>query len=512
MQAPLKRVSFMSERGNKLSGWLVTFSILALMATACRADEPVKLDPGNPRYLMFRGRSTILVGSSEHYGAVLNASFDYHRYLDTLDAAGLNVTRIFAGSYRERPGRFGVLPGGNYSDMEIVGNTLAPQGNDYLAPWPRSAVPDALDRGRKFDLARWDPRFFRRLKDFVSAASRHGIVVEVSLFSNFYVETVGERFWEISPWNNQNNINGIGRFSGDEALTLKHPELTAIQDALVRKMINELHEFGNVYYEICNEPDPPSLEWQRHIAETIQSEEAKYRFHHLIAQEVGVGAQKVEERLPQASMIAFHNSEAEAVSVNEALGLPIIHNESVFDFTDAANRVAAWRFLLAGGAMYLGTDYSFTVGHEDGSFAVPPGGAGGGSRTARTQLAFLHRFMQGLPYAAMSPQPEIVRAGLPLDAHAWALGLTGKLYAIYFYHGQSSVFKGITVEQGPRQLSLVFALPPGRYLASWIDPKTGATLGTSDLIGGPQVNLEASPQYSEDIVLQLSCEGRSGCS
>ena len=31
----------------------------------------------------------------------------------------------------------------------------------------------------------------------------------------------------------------------------------------------------------------------------------------------------------------------------------------------------AWEFVLAGGGLYNNLDYSFTVGHEDGTFAYP---------------------------------------------------------------------------------------------------------------------------------------------
>ena len=47
------------------------------------------------------------------------------------------------------------------------------------------------------------------------------------------------------------------------------------------------------------------------------------------------------------------------------------------DPQDHPYRIQAWDFILAGGAHYNHLDYSFTVGHEDGTFAFPktqPGG------------------------------------------------------------------------------------------------------------------------------------------
>src|SRR5690348_16620305 len=74
--------------------------LLTASGTAFSA-VPLALHPENPRYFIFRGEPTVLVGSSEHYGAVINLDFDYVRYLDTLKAANLNATRLFTGTYRE---------------------------------------------------------------------------------------------------------------------------------------------------------------------------------------------------------------------------------------------------------------------------------------------------------------------------------------------------------------------------------------------------------------------------
>ncbi len=62
--------------------------------------DPLRLDTDNPHYVRFRGKATVLVGSTEHYGSVMNLDFDYLQYLDTLKADGLNVTRLFPGGSR----------------------------------------------------------------------------------------------------------------------------------------------------------------------------------------------------------------------------------------------------------------------------------------------------------------------------------------------------------------------------------------------------------------------------
>src|SRR5258705_11885200 len=92
--------------------------------------EPISLHSENSHYFSFHGKSTVLITSGEHYGAVLNLDFDFTRYLDTLRKDGLNLTRTFSGAYCEPSGAF-----------NIANNTLAPARDRFLATWARSDTP-----------------------------------------------------------------------------------------------------------------------------------------------------------------------------------------------------------------------------------------------------------------------------------------------------------------------------------------------------------------------------------
>lgn len=135
--------------------------LLSLGAVHVAADEPtgpIALHPDNPHYFVWRGSPTMLITSGEHYGALLNLDFDYVKYFDALNNDGLNHTRTFSGAYREISSSFG-----------ITDNPLAPKPNRYICPWARSDQPGCYDGGNKFDLTRWDPAYFERLKDFLIA-------------------------------------------------------------------------------------------------------------------------------------------------------------------------------------------------------------------------------------------------------------------------------------------------------------------------------------------------------
>jgi len=217
------------------------------------AAEPIRVHLENPHYFLFRGKPTVLITSAEHYGVVLNLDFDYVKYLDTLAADGLNNTRMFTGIYMEPDGAF-----------KITRNTLAPEAGKLICPWARSETPGYANGGNMFDLTRWDEAYFKRLKDFAAQASRRNVVVEVNLFCPFY----GDGQWGLSPLNAVNNVNGIGKIGRSRVYTLDKSGATlAVQEAMVRKIVAELKDFDNVYYEIMNEPymRKISRKWERHI-------------------------------------------------------------------------------------------------------------------------------------------------------------------------------------------------------------------------------------------------------
>src|SRR5205085_4543755 len=80
---------------------VVLFLVLqAALVRAAPENRPIALHPDNPHYFVFHGKPTVLVGSTEHYGAVLNNDFDNVKYLDTIQREGLNLTRTFSCTYR----------------------------------------------------------------------------------------------------------------------------------------------------------------------------------------------------------------------------------------------------------------------------------------------------------------------------------------------------------------------------------------------------------------------------
>ena len=452
--------------------------------------EPIQLHPENPHYFLWSGKPTVLIGSGEHYGAVLNRPFDYQKYLDTLQRQELNHTRLFLGLYVE--------DNGHLSDGPQAGNSLDPAPGQLICPFARSDVPGYGKGGNKFDLKRWDEAFFARLKDFVGQAAARGVVVEINLFCPYYED----RQWKLSPFNAANNVDGLGRCERTEVFTLdRHDGLLAVQEAMVRRVASELRDFDNLYYEICNEPYCGGITqaWQNHIADVISDAEKDVPHKHLISQNIANHIGKVENPHPGVSIFNFHYAwPPDVVAMNYALNRPIGDNETGFRGTgDFPYRREAWEFILAGGALFDHLDYSFTVGHEDGSFVNPPGQWGGGSPELREQLRCLKNFVHSFDFVHMKPDNGVIRGGTvsgsltggAMQFSARAMAEQGRQYAIYV--------------AGSTAVAVEMNLPAGDYTAQWLHPRTGRVEPPATFSHPGGVRCFESPSHEEDIAMSI---------
>jgi hypothetical protein len=465
---------------------------LILLANASRLlafEQPIALHPENPHCFIWRGEPTLLITSGEHYGALMNLDFDYGRYFDELQRNKLNHTRTFSGVYRETAAAFG-----------ITDNTLAPLPEKYVCPWARSDTPGYSDGGNKFDVGKWDQAYFDRLRDFMTQAQKRGIVVEMNLFCPMYEDAM----WTACPMNPVNNVNNTPACPREEVYTLKHPQLLDVQLAVTRKIVQELREFDNLYYEVCNEPyfGGVTMEWQYRIVDEIVAVEKDFEQRHLISLNIANGRQQVENPHPAVSIFNFHYCvPPDTVAMNYGLNKVIGENETGFrGKDDALYRTEGWDFLIAGGSLYNNLDYSFTAKHPDGSF-LDYQSPGGGSPELRGQLRILRDFLYEFPFVAMKPDNSvIVRAAPELEARA--LVEPEKFYAIYLHAPLPKDFNP-EILQKQLQVPLTLNLPRGRYQAHWVNTKTGAVdhSETFDHEGGEKQL--ASPEFVVDIALRI---------
>ena len=469
------------------------FILMIVIISSCsKSPVPISLHPENPHYFLFRGKPTILIGSTEHYGAVLNLDFDYVSYLDELAAADLNVTRTFSGIYSEPAGAFG-----------IAENTLAPAKDRLICPWARSNEPGYANGGNKFDLNQWDSAYFSRLKDFVREAGKRNIIVELDLFSNFY-DTLQ---WKLSPLYFQNNINQVGNLEDQkEILSLRHPDILAVQEKMARKIIDELKDMDNLYYEVCNEPyfgDTTALEeWEQHMTSVIAEAEKNFTYRHLISQNIANGYSKVKDPNPAVSIFNFHYAKPPVtVGMNYGLSKVIGDNETGFNgISDVQYRTEAWDFIVAGGALFNNLDYSFTADHENGTFRVEQGQPGGGGINLRSQFKILRQVLSEIDFLKMRPNDSILQYAFAKPATARALISEGNHYLIYINNKKAD---NDSLARDEKSLVFSINLPKGDYSAKWINTLTGERepFDIKEHEGG-EFKLE-TPRFADDIALMI---------
>ena len=501
---------------SRVVGLLVLLTGVATVVSA----EPaaLSLHPDNPKYFLFRGKPTVLIAASEHYGSVLNRPFDFRKYLADQADKRMTMTRTFL-QYRELA-----------SPMNPA-SPCKPKPEDYIAPWPRSGPGKALDGQPKFDLNSWNEEYFKRLHEFLDFASERGIIVELTVFSNTY----GDSIWAMNPLRAENNNQGVGKISWEDYTSLKDKALLERQLAYARKIVQETAGYDNVYYEICNEPGggvaghvtPADVDaWQLQVARVLREEMAKLHRPHLLA---GFEAFNYSPRVTTTydgtfakplfdivnvhplpdSILGGHNYQMGNFMSKELRLADLIDfgkaawkqpKPCVWDEDNAASmfttpvgwtihRKRAWTALL-GGSHYDMIDFSIQIGRETGT---PESNA-----ALRTWFKHLSAFFHSIDFVHGAPHPEIVR-NVPFPARAVAFGVEGKDYAIYLADAREAGEAGLgdAIHGG-----LILSLPAGRWSVTIVNPMTGETSRGPSINGGE--SRLTVPEFRHDVALRVT--------
>ena len=472
--------------------------MIILLHFACLASlsAQIRLHPENHHYFEYKKQPTVLITSGEHYGAVINLDFDFETYLNALHQIGLNHTRIFLGDYVEEPNAFC-----------IEKNTLAPAEGRFICPWQRSEVAGFSRGGNKFDLDRWDPAYFERLHKFMSAAQEKDIVVEAVLFFAGYL-------YQHSPLHHSNNINSTDEITAKQYMTLENGNILERQRQYCTKLVEELNKYDNLIFNVANEPwfdnqehpgfaSPPPLatkKWIERVSDWIVETERSLPKKHLISVDYTNEGQIIPEHelntfFKNISVFNHHyDRNAQSVRLNYA------RTNRVMSFNETGlmppvtpqYRIQGWKYIFSGGALYNNLDYTFQVGHEDGS-----GGTaftcewynGCTDQNMKYQLAALLKFMRTINFIKMKPDYQAVALNYG-DENIYPLVWKGHEYAVYFEGGSKAKIK--------------LHVPPGTWQVKWLQPSDLKELtvetveiqqGSLDLIG---------PKYTEDILLLVS--------
>ncbi len=463
-----------------------------------KASNTVKLNQSNPRYLEYKGDPLILISSAEHYGALLNLDFDYRLYLETLGNEGFNYTRIFTGTYIE--------PVENI--FGIQKNTLSPLPGRFIAPWVKEAG--------KYDLERFNPAYFERLKDFLSEAEKQGVIVEVTLFTSIYAE--GQ--WDLNPFNFKNNINGVGDLPLRRVHTKYDSGILKYQEAFIKKLVREINNFDNFFFEIQNEPwsdnqnlagfvnadnekihlrpwqkdvvlaNIASMEWQARVVSLIEEEEASLAKSHLVAQNICNFQYEMEEIPEGVSILNFHYALPGAAQKNLDKGCVIGLDETGFmPQDDNLYLDQAWRFILSGGGLYNNLDYSFTAGNERGDWAIAESNPGWGGPAFREKLSILVETMKQVPFVEMDFTGTLIKSESP-SLKQYGLQKPGEVYLVFL--------------EGYMQETLVPDVDEGEYEVSIINVRNGERKSETLTLGGGKSLAYSGEEEVFAIILKRS--------
>ena len=476
--------------------WLC--SVVGQATAAADSGATFRRHPHNPGCFLYKGKPIVLVTATEHYGAVLNGQFNYIPYLDELTRNGLNLSRIFT-FYRELEDS---IPPLGYT------NTLAPRPGQEVMPWKRTGPGRARDGGLKFDLDHWNPSYFARLKDFLTSAANRAIIVEIVLFCNPYRDSM----WSWFPLHHDNNVNGagIGVSEVGHFMELHDPTIRERQAAVVRKIVEEVNGFDNIYFEICNEPSARNNSrdialrqdaWQLELLQIIRKTEANLPNKHLIAVNAHQRLPVREERglrytetgdasylnSPAVDIINYHyisrKTPGPGLSVLETAGvrsgnilafvqarrnakMSIVFDENYSGIIHGAvdewdrNRMEAWETILSGGAGFDHLDWSFTPDDPSGAGKAPiPDGRRLDARKFRDQLGRLTRLWAECGPDRMRPNPGSV-SSVPNQTIAVASSREdGRIHVVYV--ADSRLKDGGFGD--PLSGALTLRLPEGQY-------------------------------------------------
>ncbi|MCL4177959.1 MAG: hypothetical protein KJ072_09470 [Verrucomicrobia bacterium] len=451
----------------------------ALSAATPPAQGPLRIHPDNPRYftdgtqLPDGALKAVYLTGAHTWNNLVDMGrgdppepFDFNAYLDFLEKHHHNFIRLWAWD-------------------STVWDTRAngALGKDFIhhaapLPWARTGPGNALDGKPKFDLTRFNPGYFDRLRSRVRAAGERGIYVSVMLFEGWGLFHGNRRrgtddgwAWRNHPFNPANNIHGPIVEGADDLAgrvhTLRNPEVNTLQADYIRKVVDTLNDLDNVLYEVINEGG--EKEWNWWVIETIHEHQRTKPNQHPVGN-TGHGAERL------ATMLA---SPAEWISPGRADGFaedPPAWNENKVSLLDTDH---IWG--VGGHAAWVWK--SFLRGHNpifmdpyDGSVL----GQDRGWEPIRAAMGHTRRLAERANLASLRPRPEFASTG-------YCLVQPGKEYVVY----QPKAGETFTVE-----------LKAGTYRYEWFSPAQGQTAETGRLEASDGLR-EFKPPFDGDAVLHL---------
>ncbi len=339
-------------------------------------------------------------------------------------------------------------------------------------PWLRTGPGRALDGRPRFDLARPDPAYFRRMRSRVMAAGRQGIYVSIMLFEGYGVYWI-KGSWANHPFNGGNNVNGVdGDENGDgrglEIHTLSDRAVNRVQEAYVRKVIDTVGDLDNVLYEIANESHGFSTRWQYHMIDLIKRYEARRRKRHPVGMTYQADGGSNEILFKSKADWVSPSSEAYLIDPPLADGKKVSIPDTDHHCGVCGDATVIWK--------------NFARGHNP--IYMDPMDRDATRRGARLAMGDTRRYARRMNLAAMRPQYDVCSTAYCLARHGFE------------YLAYQPTSGPITVDLSNTRR---------KFSVEWFDPVRRATSGGATVSGGAPRTL--TPPFPGQAVLYLEAAG-----
>jgi hypothetical protein len=443
------------------------------------AAGPLRPHPENPRYFTDGSGKAIYLTGSHTWSNLQDQGtkdpppkLDYDRYLDFLHKHHHNFIRLWAWEQaRWAPWSDG--KGQDPSDWFITPN-----------PYARTGPGVARDGKPKFDLAKFDPAYFDRLRERVRKASDRGIYVSIMLFQGWSSAKgwYGGTPWLGHPYHPDNNVQRFnGNLRGNAGPDLGDPRVRERQAAYLRKVVDTVNDLDNVLYEVTNEGGTKDWDWW--VVKTVQEyEKAKGKQHPVGL--TGHGSENNEEMLASPATWISPGSDGwpdlkTAPRSAPATKVCLLDTDHVFG--TGGDQKWVWKAFLRG------YNVLFMDPYDDPEWAPVLAQQKVGVRDAeapRLAMGYTRRFAQRMDLAAAIPMPKLASTG-------YCLAHPGREYLVYLPEGG--------------EVKVDLSAAKGRLSVEWMHPITGKITPGQAVDGGGWRSFKAPMEG--DAVLYLDAGG-----
>jgi hypothetical protein len=418
---------------------------------------------------------------------------------------------------------FQAIPGLWYDRRRDEHSTISrPDGNVwapfYEMPWDRSGTGTAADGLSRFDLARFNPWYYERIREFAQLCDRNGLVLYHNLYNTHNVLEIPPH-WIDYPWRPANNINDTGLpepppiepgnhiHLANQVYDVGNPVRRALHRALILHELDSLSGAQNLFFCLGFQFSGPLsfqeffqdtvAEWEKKTGRAVRLQLATSKditdailADPVRARQVAVIDMRYWQYRPDGSLwappggknLAFREMIAQDFGRSDDTPpdtTPFQVYRQVREYHDRYpdKAIVAWHggagpipILMAGGAQAL--------------MRNPSAGQGQGRSVDRTTLDAFVR--DHLATTLMNMQP---RDGVAADPQqTWCLADSGGASVLFYSLAGASI-------------TLLRTLSQSAYTGLWFDPRTGATRPLEAPVSGAAGTVIRKPTAEPWLVL-----------